>query len=71
LTHEIAIGQYVIVEDEEFEAVEIESTRIIEIDQFVPKDELDERYIDPHTISRPMVRSDRMPLRSFVTLSTK
>ena len=46
MTHEIAKGQYVIVEDEEFEAVEIESTRIIEIDQFVPKDEVDERYID-------------------------
>jgi DNA end-binding protein Ku len=44
--YEIAKGQYVIVEDEEFEAVEIESTRTIDIDQFVPRNEVDERYID-------------------------
>jgi DNA end-binding protein Ku len=43
---EIAKGQYMIVEDEEVEAVQIESTRTIDIDQFVPKDEIDERYID-------------------------
>jgi non-homologous end joining protein Ku len=35
-----------IVEDEEIEAVQIESTRTIDIDQFVPKNEIDERYID-------------------------
>jgi DNA end-binding protein Ku len=44
--YEVAKGQYVIVEDEEFEAVEVESTRTIEIDQFVPRNEIDERYID-------------------------
>jgi DNA end-binding protein Ku len=43
--YEIAKGQYVIVEDEEFEAVEVESSTI-EIDQFVPRNEIDERYID-------------------------
>src|SRR6266446_3182712 len=44
--YEVAKGQYMIVEDEEVEAVQIESTRTIDIDQFVPKDEIDERYID-------------------------
>jgi DNA end-binding protein Ku len=44
--YEIPKGQYMIVEDEEVEAVQIESTRTIDIDQFVPKDEIDERYID-------------------------
>ena len=44
--YEIAKGQYLIVEDEELEAVQIESTRIIDIDQFVPKNEIDERYIE-------------------------
>ena len=44
--YEIAKGQYLIVEDEELEAVQIESTRTIDIDQFVPKNELDERYIE-------------------------
>ena len=44
--YEVAKGQYLIVEDEELNAVEIESTRTIDIDQFVPKSEIDERYID-------------------------
>src|SRR6266566_2174137 len=44
--YEVAKGQYMIVEDEEIEAVQIESTRTIDIDQFVPKNEIDERYID-------------------------
>jgi DNA end-binding protein Ku len=44
--YEVAKGHYMIVEDEEIEAVQIESTRTIDIDQFVPKNEIDERYID-------------------------
>ena len=44
--YEVAKGQYLIVEDEELDAVQIESTRTIDIDQFVPKAEIDERYID-------------------------
>ncbi len=44
--YEIAKGQYLIVEDDELEAVQIESTRTIDIDQFVPKNEIDERYIE-------------------------
>jgi DNA end-binding protein Ku len=44
--YEVAKGQYLIVEDEELDAVQIESTRTIDIDQFVPKREIDERYID-------------------------
>jgi DNA end-binding protein Ku len=44
--YEIGKGQYLIVEDEELEAVQIESTRTIEIDEFVPRNEIDDRYID-------------------------
>ena len=44
--HEVAKGQYLIVEDQEIDAVQIESTRTIEIDQFVPRSEIDDRYID-------------------------
>ena len=44
--YEVAKGQYLIVEDEELDAVQIESTRTIDIDQFVPKSEIDERYIN-------------------------
>ena len=44
--HEVAKGQYLIVEDQEIDAVQIESTRTIEIDQFVPRSEIDDRFID-------------------------
>ena len=44
--YEVGKGQYLIVEDQEFDAVQIESTRTIEIDQFVPRNEIDDRYID-------------------------
>jgi DNA end-binding protein Ku len=44
--YEYSKGAYIIVEDEELEAVEIESSRTIEIDSFVPRDQVDERYLD-------------------------
>jgi DNA end-binding protein Ku len=53
---EVAKGQYILVEDEEIDAVQIESTRTIDIDQFVPRNEIDERYIDSPTTSPRMVR---------------
>jgi DNA end-binding protein Ku len=40
------------VTDEELEAISIESTRTIDIDQFVPKSEIDELYnIRPYYIA--------------------
>ena len=44
--YEVAKGQYLIVEDAELEAIEIESTHTIEIDTFVPRSEIDQRYFD-------------------------
>jgi DNA end-binding protein Ku len=44
--YEVSKGEYIEVEPEELEAVEIESKRVIEIEQFVPKDEIDELYIN-------------------------
>jgi DNA end-binding protein Ku len=44
--YEVGKGQYLIVEDDELEAVQVESTRTIEIDQFVPRSEIDDRYTD-------------------------
>ncbi len=44
--YEVAKDQYLIVEDQEIDAVQIESTRTIEIDQFVPRSEIDDRFID-------------------------
>ncbi|HEY2533017.1 MAG TPA: Ku protein [Xanthobacteraceae bacterium] len=44
--YEVGKNQYLIVEDGEFEAIQIESTRTIDIDQFVPRSEIDERFVE-------------------------
>src|SRR6266436_3915342 len=44
--YEVAKGQYLIVEDGELEAIEIESTHAIEIDSFVPRAQIDQRFLD-------------------------
>jgi DNA end-binding protein Ku len=49
--YEVAKGEYIELEPEELEAVAIESKRVIEIDEFVPKTEIDELYLrDPYFI---------------------
>jgi DNA end-binding protein Ku len=49
--YELSKGNYVEIERDELDAVEIESTRMIDIDQFVPKKEIDELYLaDPYYI---------------------
>ena len=49
--YEVGKGEYVEIEPEELEAVAIESKRTIEIDEFVPKKEIDELYLrDPYYI---------------------
>src|SRR5947209_19687123 len=44
--YEIGKGQYLLGEDAELEAIEIESTPIIEIDSFAPRPEIDQRFFD-------------------------
>src|SRR5258708_24667315 len=44
--YEVAKGQYILMDDEELEAIEIESTHVIEIDSFVPRSQIDQRYLD-------------------------
>jgi DNA end-binding protein Ku len=44
--YEYAKGAFVAVEDEELEAIAIESNHTIEIDKFVPHSQIDERYFD-------------------------
>src|SRR6187431_3032338 len=44
--YEYAKGAYVPVEDEELDAIAIESNHTIEIDKFVPHAQIDERYFD-------------------------
>src|ERR1700722_5702273 len=50
--YEIAKGEHIELAPDELEAVAVESRRTIEIDQFVPKDDIDELYIrDPYYIA--------------------
>jgi DNA end-binding protein Ku len=44
--YEIRKGKYVPIDDDELAAVEIESTHTVDIDGFVPRDEIDKRYLD-------------------------
>jgi Ku protein len=44
--YEVSKGEYVEIEKDELEAVQIESTHTIDIDSFVPRDEIDKRYLD-------------------------
>jgi DNA end-binding protein Ku len=50
--YEVAKGQYIEITDEELESVALESVKIIEIDEFVPKSEIDNLYyIRPYYIA--------------------
>jgi DNA end-binding protein Ku len=50
--YEIGKGQFLVIEDEELEAIEIASTHTIEIDSLVPRAEIDQRFLDtPYYIS--------------------
>ena len=43
--YEYAKNSYLLIEDEELEAIEVESNHIIEIDLFVPRSQIDERFL--------------------------
>ncbi len=44
--YELSKGKYVEIEPEELEAVEVESTHTIDIEKFVPGEEIDKRYYE-------------------------
>jgi len=44
--YEVGKGEYIELAPEELEAVAVESTRTLEIDEFVPKKEIDELYLN-------------------------
>jgi DNA end-binding protein Ku len=63
--YEVDKGVYLPVEDEEIEAIAIESTHTIDIDRFVPKAEIDERYIDsPYYL----IPNDKAGLDAFAVI---
>jgi Ku protein len=44
--YELSKGKYVEIDKDELEAVQIEGNHTIDIDSFVPKDEIDQRYLN-------------------------
>ena len=50
--YQVSKGHYIEITDEDLEAVAVESTRTIDIDQFVPRQEIDDLYnIRPYYIA--------------------
>src|SRR3954469_827905 len=49
--YEASKGKYIEITDEDLEAVSVESNRTIDIDQFVPRDEIDDLYVRPYYIA--------------------
>jgi DNA end-binding protein Ku len=63
--YEYAKGQYLFVEDEELEKIQIESSRTIDINSFVPRAEIDDRYVDsPYYI----VPTDQVGVEAFTVI---
>src|SRR5918993_2433375 len=63
--YQVAKGRFVEIADEDLEAVAVESTRTIDIDQFVPKDEIDDLYnIRPYYIAP----EGKIGAEAFVTI---
>jgi DNA end-binding protein Ku len=44
--YEVGKNQYLLIEEDELDAVTIESNHTIDIDSFVPRSQIDERYLD-------------------------
>ena len=63
--YEVGKNEYLIMDDEELEAVQLESTHTIEIDQFVPFTQIDKRYYDqPYYI----VPNDDVGIEAFAVI---
>jgi DNA end-binding protein Ku len=63
--YEIGKGEYLLVEDEELEGIQTESTHTIDIDSFVSRSDIDDRYLDsPYYISP----SDKVGQEAFAVI---
>ena len=63
--YQVSKGQYVIVEDDDLEALKIESTKVIEIEAFVPQAEVDQIYLDSPYYLAP---DDRVSEEAFAVI---
>ncbi|MDB5555185.1 MAG: Non-ous end joining protein Ku, partial [Rhizobium sp.] len=63
--YEYAKGAYLQVDDEELDAIAIESSHTIDVDSFVPRSQIDERYLDsPYYI----VPNDKVGQEAFAVI---
>ncbi len=63
--YEVDGGAHILVEDEEFERVQIESTHTIDIDTFVAREEIDDIYLDE---SYYMAPDDEVGAEAFAVI---
>ncbi len=63
--YEVARDEYIIMEDDELEAVQLESTHTIDIDAFVPREQVDELYLDTPYYLAP---NDRVGQEAFAVI---
>ena len=63
--YEVAKGDYLIIEDEDIDAIAIESSHTIDIEAFVPRSEIDELYVDAPYHLAP---DDRVAQEAFAVI---
>jgi DNA end-binding protein Ku len=63
--YEVDDGHYVLLEEDELDEVALESTHTIDIEQFVPRDEVDEIYLDE---SFYIVPNDEVAYEAFAVI---
>jgi DNA end-binding protein Ku len=63
--YEVGKGVYIPVEDDELEAIQVESTHTVDIEKFVPRDKIDVRYFDsPYYV----VPTDQVGAEAFAVI---
>jgi DNA end-binding protein Ku len=63
--YQVSKGQYVLVEEADLEALKIDSTKLIEIESFVPQSEVDQIYLDGAYYLAP---DDRVAEEAFAVI---
>jgi Uncharacterized conserved protein len=65
--YELTKGKYVEIDEDELKAIQVESTHTVDIDGFVPRADIDKRYLtSPITLHRT-ARQERKPSSSSAT----
>jgi DNA end-binding protein Ku len=63
--YEVGKGEHILIEDDEIASIAIESTHTIDIDSFVPRAEVDDRYLDTPYYVAP---TDRVGQEAFAII---